>query len=172
MARHPLEFQPPTGPTDRHTVVPSPIGEVLLLGTATQLTGLRFAEADGRAPATDLPRDDAALAEARRQLDEYFAGDRTEFDLALAPTGPAFSMQVWRALIDIGFGETASYGEIAHRIGIPGASRAVGTANNHNPIAVVVPCHRVVGADGTLTGFGGGLDRKHALLALEAPTLF
>lgn len=172
MSHRPVEFQTPTGPTDRHTVVPSPIGELLLLGTATQLTGLQFAEADGHAPATHLPRDDAAFDRARQQLAQYFAGERTAFDLPLAPTGPAFSLSVWRALVDIECGETASYGEIAHRLGNPGASRAVGMANNHNPLPIVIPCHRVVGADGTMTGFGGGIDRKHELLALEAPTLF
>lgn len=152
--------------------MPSPVGNLLLLGTATQLTGLQFADADGHLPPTDLPRDDVAFADARSQLAEYFSGDRTAFDLVLAPSGPAFSMLVWRALVDIGYGETATYGEIARRVGSPGGSRAVGTANNHNPIAVVIPCHRVIGADGTMTGFGGGIDRKHELLAREAATLF
>ena len=90
----------------------------------------------------------------------------------LAPTGTDFEKRVWRALTGIGYGETANYGEIAQQIGSPGAARAVGTANNHNPIAIVIPCHRVIGADGSMTGFGGGIDRKHELLALEAPTLF
>ena len=111
------------------------------------------------------------FADARAQLREYFAAERTEFDLPLAPAGSEFQMQVWRALTEIPYGETASYGEIARRIGAPGEARAVGSANGRNPIAVVVPCHRVIGADGSLTGYGGGLERNRFLLELEAGAL-
>ena len=109
----------------------------------------------------------AALGEARRQLTEYFAGARRAFDLPLAASGTPFQRRVWEALRRIPYGETISYGELARRIGKPTASRAVGAANGRNPIAIVVPCHRVIGADGTLIGYGGGLPVKEALLALE-----
>jgi len=103
----------------------------------------------------------------KRQLEEYFAGERTIFDIPLAPEGAPFEREVWRALEEIPYGETVSYGEIARRVGQPTAARAVGTANGRNPIAVIVPCHRVIGADGSLTGYGGGLERKRLLLELE-----
>ncbi len=103
----------------------------------------------------------------RAQLEEYFAGERTSFDIPLAPEGAPFEREVWRALEEIPYGETVSYGEIARRVGQPTAARAVGTANGRNPIAVIVPCHRVIGADGSLTGYGGGLERKRLLLELE-----
>lgn len=109
----------------------------------------------------------AALAEAKRQLEEYFAGERRDFDLPLSPHGTAFQRRVWAELRRIPFGETISYGELAARIGKPSASRAVGAANGRNPLPVVVPCHRVIGSDGRLTGFGGGLPTKQALLDLE-----
>jgi methylated-DNA-[protein]-cysteine S-methyltransferase len=109
----------------------------------------------------------AALGEARRQLAEYFASARRDFDLPLAADGTPFQHRVWDALRRIPYGETISYGELARRIGKPTASRAVGAANGRNPIAIVVPCHRVIGADGTLIGYGGGLPVKQALLALE-----
>ncbi|MCY3968996.1 MAG: methylated-DNA--[protein]-cysteine S-methyltransferase [Acidobacteria bacterium] len=116
-------------------------------------------------PAEDrLPE---ALSEARRQLEEYFAGERRDFDLPLSPHGTAFQRRVWAELRRIPFGETISYGELAARIGKPTASRAVGAANGRNPLPVVVPCHRVIGSDGRLTGFGGGLPTKQALLDLE-----
>ncbi len=104
---------------------------------------------------------------ARRQLDAYFAGTRTTFDVPLAADGTAFQRTVWRALSAIGYGETISYGELARRIGAPNAVRAVGLANGRNPISIVVPCHRVIGADGSMTGYGGGLERKVFLLGLE-----
>ena len=110
-------------------------------------------------------------AEVERQLAEYFAGERREFDLALAPQGTPFERAVWAELAKIPFGETRSYGEIARILGRPGAARAVGRANGANPIPIVVPCHRVIGADGTLTGFGGGLDAKSRLLELEGAAL-
>ena len=113
------------------------------------------------------------LVAARTQLGEYFARERRAFDLPLAPTGTAFQTRVWTALLDIPYGETASYGDVARRLGLlPSASRAVGLANGSNPISIVVPCHRVIGADGSLTGYGGGLDRKRYLLDLERDLLF
>ena len=111
----------------------------------------------------DLP----VLAAARRQLGEYFAGERTDFDLPLAARGTAFQRKVWDALRRIEYGTTRSYGQIADEIGAPGAARAVGAANHDNPLAIVVPCHRVVGANGSLVGYAGGLDQKRALLELE-----
>ncbi len=147
----------------------SPVGELLASADAAgQVTGLHFL--DGRTPARDAGwvRDERALAPLRRQLEEYFAGERREFELELAPSGSPFQLEVWRALRAIPYGETASYGEIAAEVGQPGAARAVGGANNRNPIAIVIPCHRVIGASGSLTGYGGGLPRKQQLLALEA----
>jgi methylated-DNA-[protein]-cysteine S-methyltransferase len=115
------------------------------------------------------------LAQTVRQLEEYFAGTRRDFDLELAPHGTAFQLAVWDALLAIPYGETTSYGEIARGVGRPNAVRAVGQANGRNPIAIVVPCHRVIGSDHSLTGYGGGIDRKRFLLGLEgaevAPTL-
>ncbi|MCB0971788.1 MAG: methylated-DNA--[protein]-cysteine S-methyltransferase [Acidimicrobiales bacterium] len=146
----------------------SPVGELVLTAAGDRLTGCWFATGTGRAdPSAGLARDDDALAEVRRQLEEYFAGDRREFDLDLAPEGTPFQQQVWAQLRAIPYGETASYGEVAAALGAPGASRAVGSANGANPIAIVVPCHRVVGADGRLTGYAGGTDRKRTLLDLE-----
>jgi methylated-DNA-[protein]-cysteine S-methyltransferase len=116
----------------------------------------------------DWVRDDAALSTVRTQLDEYFAGGRDEFDLVLAPEGTPFQLEVWEQLRRIPYGETISYGELAERVGRPGAARAVGAANGQNPIAIVVPCHRVIGANGSLTGFGGGLPWKRCLLDLES----
>jgi methylated-DNA-[protein]-cysteine S-methyltransferase len=109
--------------------------------------------------------------EVRIQLAEYFAGRRTAFGLPLAMAGSPFQRRVWRALQEIPYGETTSYGEIARRVGVPSAPRAVGVANGQNPVAVIVPCHRVIGADGSLTGYGGGLERKRRLLDLEAGVL-
>jgi methylated-DNA-[protein]-cysteine S-methyltransferase len=108
------------------------------------------------------------LLEAERQLGEYFAGGRTRFELPLEPRGSKFQKAVWRALTEIPFGHTRSYFDIAKRIGSPKACRAVGAANGKNPLPILIPCHRVIGRDGTLTGFGGGLHRKATLLALEA----
>jgi methylated-DNA-[protein]-cysteine S-methyltransferase len=119
-------------------------------------------------PGADWVEDAARFEEARRQLDEYFAGHRAEFDLPLSPRGTAFQREVWAALQTIPYGEVRSYGQIAAQIGRPGASRAVGLANGRNPISVIVPCHRVIGASGALTGYGGGLPRKRLLLDLEA----
>jgi methylated-DNA-[protein]-cysteine S-methyltransferase len=116
----------------------------------------------------DARRDDRAIAQVRKQVKEYCAGKRTEFDLELAPRGTGFQQAVWNALLAIPYGETRSYGEIARAIGQPNAARGVGSANHSNPIALIVPCHRVIGADGSLTGYGGGLPLKRALLAHEA----
>ncbi len=127
---------------------------------------------DGRhpvVPGADWERDDEAFAELRRQLGEYFTGARREFDLPLAPRGSEFQVRVWDALREIPYGETESYGELAERIGHPGSARAVGAANGRNPIAVVVPCHRVIGSSGQLTGYAGGLERKRLLLDIESP---
>jgi methylated-DNA-[protein]-cysteine S-methyltransferase len=115
--------------------------------------------------------DDATLREARRQLEAYFAGESHDFSLPLAPEGTPFQRRVWKALEAIPYGETTSYGEIAAAIGSPGSARAVGAANGAKPIPIVVPCHRVIGRDGSLTGYGGGMDRKKTLLALEARRL-
>src|SRR5262249_46745434 len=113
-------------------------------------------------------RDDAVFAGPRTQLTEYFGGGRAEFELPLLPEGTPFQRKVWNALCEIPYGETISYGELARRIGQPTAARAVGLANGSNPLPIVVPCHRVIGADGSLTGFGGGIERKRWLLAHEA----
>jgi methylated-DNA-[protein]-cysteine S-methyltransferase len=126
---------------------------------------------DARGAADVVPRavhDEHAIAEVRRQVEEYCAGARTVFEIERAARGTAFQREVWDVLLDIPYGETRSYGEIAATIGRPGASRAVGAANAVNPIALIVPCHRVIGANGTLTGYGGGLPMKEALLAHEA----
>ena len=148
----------------------TPLGTLLLRGDGTVLTGI-FMENHRHGPTdhADAVRDDARFTDARAQFTEYFAGQRTEFDLPLdRATGTAFQRQVWRALGDIPYGETISYGELARRIGQPAAVRAVGLANGRNPLSIVVPCHRVVGTGGKLTGYGGGLDRKRHLLDLEA----
>lgn len=152
--------------------IESPIGDLLLVGDGFALHGL-YMQA-GRKPKqirTDWKHDPAALAESCSQLAEYFDGKRTAFDLQLAPRGTAFQRRVWDALQDIPFGETASYGDIARRIGKPTASRAVGYANGSNPISVIIPCHRVIGANGSLTGYGGGIERKQLLLEHEAGVL-
>jgi methylated-DNA-[protein]-cysteine S-methyltransferase len=151
-----------------YTTMESPIGELLFVGDAHALRGLYMQE--GRKPKVIAPSWEAStepFADARGQLEEYFAGERTSFDLPLAAEGAPFERQVWHALEAIPYGETVSYGEIARRVGQPTAARAVGMANGRNPIAVIVPCHRVIGANGTLTGYGGGLERKRLLLELE-----
>jgi methylated-DNA-[protein]-cysteine S-methyltransferase len=116
----------------------------------------------------ERPDQSPPLDEARRQLEAYFAGELRDFDLPLAPEGSEFQLRVWEQLRAIPYGETISYGELARRVGDPAAARAVGLANGRNPLPVIVPCHRVIGADGSLTGFGGGLERKRRLLELEA----
>jgi methylated-DNA-[protein]-cysteine S-methyltransferase len=159
--------------TTSYTTIDSPIGELLLTGTADgELTRLYMQDAPRpfTIPA-DWTRDERTSTRAVEQLREYFAGERREFTVPLAPHGTAFEQRVWSALREIPFGETVSYGEIARRIGSPTAARAVGLANGRNPIAVIVPCHRVIGANGSLTGYGGGLERKRYLLDLEAGRL-
>ena len=151
-----------------YTTMDSPIGELLLFGDGEELHGLHMEPFEIR---QSWERDDEALAEPRRQLNEYFAGERTTFDLKLALDGTAFQRTVWHALCDIPYGETISYGELARRIGRPDRARAVGSANGQNPIAVIVPCHRVIGANGKLVGYGGGLENKRLLLDLEAGLL-
>ncbi len=156
-----------------YTTIDSPVGELLASADAAgRITGLHFLDGH-RLPARDSSwvRDEESLAPLRRQLEAYFAGERREFELDLAPSGTPFQLSVWRELCAIPYGETASYGEIAAAVGQPAAARAVGGANNRNPIAIVVPCHRVIGANGTLTGYGGGLPRKQRLLALETGVL-
>jgi methylated-DNA-[protein]-cysteine S-methyltransferase len=154
-----------------YTTTESPVGELLLAGDAERLRGLHMQ--GGRRPAAvaaDWKRADEPFAAVREQLGEYFAGERTEFDLPLAPLGTPFQERVWDALSRIPYGRTASYGEIARGLGDPGASRAVGLANGRNPISIIVPCHRVIGTDGKLTGYAGGVERKRFLLELEGVT--
>mgnify|MGYP001420781433 CR=1 FL=1 len=151
----------------RYRRIDSPIGPLTLAGTETALQHLRMVDQTNEPDRSDWTRDDAAFPAAVEQLEAYFAGELTEFDLALELIGTAFQRRVWAALRGIPYGQTASYGEIAEQIGSPGAARAVGLANGHNPISIIVPCHRVVGANGNLTGYGGGIDRKRFLLELE-----
>lgn len=155
-----------------YSTLSSPIGELLLVSDDDQLTGIymqseRHAPRYDNARQRDWERDDHALRQTRRQLQDYFAGTLMEFDLPLAAQGTAFQQRVWKALREIPYGATISYGELARRIGQPTASRAVGLANGQNPISIVVPCHRVIGANGSLTGYGGGIERKQWLLAHE-----
>jgi methylated-DNA-[protein]-cysteine S-methyltransferase len=153
----------------RYTLIDSPLGELLAVRDDDGLTGLYLPtgkHAVARQP--EWERDNAAFEEVRAQFGEYFAGTRREFDLPLNAHGTAFQRKVWGALRDIPYGETASYGQTALAIGNPTASRAVGLANGQNPISIIVPCHRVIGANGSLTGYGGGLDAKRWLLSHEA----
>jgi methylated-DNA-[protein]-cysteine S-methyltransferase len=145
---------------------PVPLFPLWLAASRGCLTRISFEEL---APGPDLVRDDAdpVLVEAARQLEQYFAGTRTRFELPLALEGTPFQRRVWDALLEIPYGATCSYAELARRIGSPAAVRAAGSANGANPIAIVVPCHRVIASGGGLGGYGGGLDRKQFLLALE-----
>jgi methylated-DNA-[protein]-cysteine S-methyltransferase len=155
--------------TRLYTTLDSPIGELLLLGDGRVLHGLHMQQ--GRRPIAIGPAWERAVepfAEVGGQLREYFAGERTRFEVPLALDGSCFERRVWSALQRIPYGETISYGELACGIDQPTAARAVGLANARNPIAVIVPCHRVIGANGTLTGYGGGLERKRILLELES----
>jgi methylated-DNA-[protein]-cysteine S-methyltransferase len=152
----------------------TPLGPMLMVAEEAQLTGLYFFgqkyQAQLSATWTEAP-EVAVLREARRQLDEYFAGERPAFDLPLAPTGTSFQQSVWTALCAIPYGETMSYGALAESIGARHGVRAVGAAVGRNPISIVIPCHRVIGADRSLTGYAGGLPRKQALLELEGAQL-
>jgi methylated-DNA-[protein]-cysteine S-methyltransferase len=147
--------------------IDSPIGPLALAGHGRALTNLRMIDQTPEPNRTDWLPDDQAFPDAVDQLDAYFAGERSDFDLELSLVGSEFQQRVWRALLTIPYGETRSYGQIANQIGASGAARAVGLANGRNPIAIIVPCHRVIGANGSLTGYGGGLDRKRSLLELE-----
>jgi methylated-DNA-[protein]-cysteine S-methyltransferase len=148
-----------------YTVMPSPVGDLVIVGDGEALTGVHFGARV--APRPSWRRDPAPLAEATDQLAAYFAGVRREFDLWLAPQGTAFQRRVWAALAAIPYGGTTTYGKLAAEIGHPGSARAVGAANGANPLAIVVPCHRVIGGDGALTGYAGGLAAKRLLLELE-----
>ena len=154
----------------------SPFGELLLTSDGTSLTGLHLPRHDG-SPASlpgtesDWRRDDQALRDVHDQLRAYFAGELFAFDLPMRMEGTSFQRIAWNGLLTIPFGETVSYAEQARRIGRPAASRAVGAANGRNPIAIIVPCHRVIGSNGSLTGYGGGLDLKRGLLEFEASVI-
>ncbi|PDP87483.1 cysteine methyltransferase [Glycomyces fuscus] len=164
-----VEFRTPVpGPT-RYTTMESPLGELTLFGDGEALSGVLTPAKDGRT--RTVPQgwvaDRKPFTEAERQLEAYFAGELREFALPLAPAGTEWQLRVWAALTTIPFGETASYGQLAEEVGRPTASRAVGMANGRNPISIIVPCHRVIGANGSLTGYAGGLERKEFLLGLE-----
>lgn len=153
----------------KHTTIASPIGRLLLVGDERALHGLYML--DGPKPRAIDPTwtlDAAPFAALIAQLGEYFAGERTAFDVDVELHGTSFQQRVWNALREIPYGQTISYGELALRIDQPSAVRAVGLANGRNPVSVIVPCHRVIGANGTLTGYGGGVERKRLLLDLEA----
>ena len=156
-----------------HAFHATPIGRLLLVGEQDDARGVRlsgiYMEQHRHGPAVDpsWAEDSLAFGDVARQLDEYFAGMRATFDLPLAPAGTPFQRRVWAELASIPQGKTVTYGELARRVGHPGAARAVGAAVARNPISIVVPCHRVVGSDGTLTGYAGGVARKAFLLALE-----
>lgn len=157
-----------------YTTIGSPVGELLLAGEGERLSTLSFLGRGSRdpvIPSRAWARDDQAFPSVREQLERYFAGTLKTFDVKLDMRGTEWELSVWQALLRIPYGETRSYGEIARELCTVRASRAVGTANARNPVAIIVPCHRVIGADGRLTGFGGGLDRKRTLLDLESGRL-
>jgi methylated-DNA-[protein]-cysteine S-methyltransferase len=163
---------PATAGPRTHTVVSSPVGPLTLVAADGALAGLYMDEQRHRPGPETLGepgagRDSELFAEVASQLEQYFDGERTEFELRLALDGTAFQRRVWTALRGIPYGQTISYGQLADQIGQPSASRAVGLANGKNPIGIIVPCHRVVGGDGSLTGYGGGIERKDYLLAHE-----
>lgn len=148
-----------------------PQGKMLLVANDDGLSGVYFSgqkyfpqiDPEWRQDASN-----ASLCQAKRELAEYFSGKRERFEMTLAPEGTPFQRSVWKAIFAVDFGKTITYGELAHRAGCPGSARAAGAATGRNPISVIVPCHRIVGSDGSLTGYAGGLDRKRALLALES----
>ena len=152
-----------------YTRMHSPLGSLLVIGTEQHVTGIYIqAQKYHPEPGVRWIRADDRFSEERSQLDQYFAGRRRRFDIAIRPAGTTFQRDVWSALARIPFGTTTTYGEIARRIGRPDAPRAVGAAVGRNPISIVIPCHRVVGADGSLTGFAGGIRNKRLLLNLES----
>lgn len=154
--------------------MPSPVGELTLVASETGLVAVLWEHDDfDRVRLGEMVEDDRhpVLIAAAEQLGAYFAGKRTAFDLPLDLRGTDFQKRVWGALLTIPFGETRSYGEIARAIGRPSASRAVGAANGRNPISIIAPCHRVIGSNGSLTGFAGGIEAKRLLLGLESPTM-
>ncbi|MFF1543361.1 methylated-DNA--[protein]-cysteine S-methyltransferase [Streptomyces sp. NPDC058291] len=153
----------------QHTVIDSPYGDLTLVADEGVLCGLYMTGQRHRPPQEDFgPRDDTLFGEAEEQLAAYFAGESKEFTLELRLHGTPFQRSVWDRLRTIPYGETRSYGELARALGSPAASRAVGLANGRNPVGIIVPCHRVIGAGGGLTGYGGGLDRKQRLLRFES----
>ncbi len=155
-----------------YTTLESPVGTLLLAGDSQALRIVSFQSSKhAEPPQADWKQDKAPFAEVIRQLRAYFRGERKEFDLPLAPEGTEFQLRVWNRLRTIPYGETISYAQLAERIGDPKAVRAVGLANGSNPIPIIIPCHRVIGSDGSLTGFGGGLPTKKMLLELESKQL-
>lgn len=156
-----------------YTYIDSPVGRIMLAGNSQGLLEISFmAGRDRRSPDPRWHLDDSQFTEVIAQLREYFDGRLREFDLPLQPEGTSFQLQVWKALREIPYGETISYAELARRIGKPKAVRAVGAANGKNPLSIVIPCHRVIGSDGSLTGYGGGMENKKYLLALEGSGTF
>ena len=155
----------------KYGYVDSPVGELLVLRDDTGLRGLYFPD-HVRGPQHDpqWERDDEAMTDVRAQLAEYFTGTRRAFDLPLSPSGTAFQERVWKGLVELPYGTTTTYGALATAIGAPGSARAVGPAVGRNPLSILIPCHRVLGSTGALTGFAGGLTAKRALLDLEAGT--
>ena len=153
--------------TLQYRTVDSPVGPLTLAGRDGRLRHLRMVDQTYEPSREGWMADDSAFADAVAQLEAYFAGDLIEFELDLELMGTDFQRRVWAALLTIPYGETRSYGEIALQIGSPGGSRAVGLANGHNPVGIIVPCHRVIGANGSLTGYGGGIHRKKSLLEME-----
>jgi methylated-DNA-[protein]-cysteine S-methyltransferase len=152
--------------SEAYSTMPSPVGELLLTASDGELTGL-YMPVEVHGPPTGVPRDDGAFATVREQLEQYFAGERRVFDLPVAPRGTPFQQLVWGELQRIGYGETTTYAQLAARIGRPTAIRAAGAANGRNPVSIIIPCHRVLGSNGSLTGYGGGLPAKRILLELE-----
>ncbi|MCX5662366.1 MAG: methylated-DNA--[protein]-cysteine S-methyltransferase [Planctomycetota bacterium] len=154
--------------TTVYSHIDSQMGPLLVRGDGESVTGLYMAQHKRcREPDPSWRRSDESFAVVREQLAEYFAGERTAFDVPIKLVGGPFQQRVWEELVRIPFGETITYGQLAHRVGNPKASRAVGHANGRNPVAIIVPCHRVIGANGTLTGYAGGLENKQWLLAWE-----
>ncbi|WP_428935780.1 methylated-DNA--[protein]-cysteine S-methyltransferase [Streptomyces sp. ACT015] len=157
--------------TKQHTVMDSPYGALTLVADDGVLCGLYMTEQRHRPPEENFgPRDDTPFGATEEQLAAYFAGELTEFTVPLRLHGTPFQRTVWEQLLAIPYGETRSYGQLADALGNPQASRAVGLANGKNPVSIIVPCHRVVGASGSLTGYGGGLSRKQQLLDFESGT--